>query len=74
VVLSESGREDLAEEAFREILNKEPEYVPALIGLAVTCARTGRIDDAIGLLEKAEKLSPENPAVDHYLTMIREME
>ncbi len=46
------GEPDMAVDAFRAVLEKKPEAVPALIGLGAALSRQGKHDEAIAILEK----------------------
>ena len=56
---------DLAEKYYRKALRVKRDYVGALHGLARTHLATGRVDEAIDMLEKAIELAPEG-AFLHY--------
>jgi len=46
-----SGQVSLAEDAFRRALDRQPEYPPARINLAILCKDGGRLDEAYSLIE-----------------------
>jgi len=58
------GRQyDDAARQYRETLEMEPNYVPALLDLGIVCLRTGEFHKAIAQFEKAKTVSPENGVV-----------
>jgi len=56
-----------AEKYYREALAIEPKFIIAIKGLANICLVTGRVSEAIELLEKSTHLSPQLP--DLYLDL-----
>ena len=55
----EEGRPELAEDAFQDALENDPEYPSALIGLAESARRQGRLTEALKHLDEAVELDPE---------------
>ena len=62
---------DDAAAAFKEILDKKPESVPALVGTGRAQAGKGANDEAIATLEKAAKLDPKDAVARRCLGEIR---
>lgn len=59
----EQGDEGAAEAAYREVLDVEADFVPALIGLANICRTTGRGQEAGQLLSRALRANPHDPMI-----------
>jgi Tfp pilus assembly protein PilF len=57
------GHPELAEAVYRSVALEDPRNVDAITGIGVTLMEQDRIDEAIGYLERAEQLTPENPSV-----------
>jgi tetratricopeptide (TPR) repeat protein len=58
-----SGDYAAAESGFLEILKRSPNHVDTLHNLGVVYSRTGRVDQAIGVYQRALDLSPHNPGI-----------
>ncbi len=56
-----AGRPQEAEEAYRGMLQIDPEYVPALLRLGLVCNDARRFDEAAGYLRRAAARQPANP-------------
>ena len=54
-----------SEKYYREALDSRPNFITALSGLSQTYIAMGRIPEAVGKLEKAVRLAPDN-AVLHF--------
>ncbi|MCX7982791.1 MAG: M48 family metalloprotease [Syntrophales bacterium] len=64
ILLIVSARDQEANKRyFEENLKKNPSSVDDLYGLAITEAKMGRLDHALGLFEKALSLSPNDPDI-----------
>ncbi|WP_405606795.1 tetratricopeptide repeat protein [Polaribacter sp. Asnod1-A03] len=59
-----------AEEAFKIVIEQEPEYGPVYYSLALMYAELNRVDEAIVQLEKAVKKMPENIRVYYNLGLL----
>jgi tetratricopeptide (TPR) repeat protein len=59
-----SGRLREGERRWREVLTSQPEDVDALVGLAATLRWQGRTGAAIDVLDRAERLAPDNADVE----------
>jgi tetratricopeptide (TPR) repeat protein len=46
---------------FERVLQFDPEYIPALVGLGMTCERLGQLDRAIAAFERALEIKPDLP-------------
>ncbi len=57
------GRLDSANLQWRRALQLQPEYVPALLGLARSAIRQGTFPEAANLLDRAARQRPDSPAV-----------
>jgi len=55
------GSTDLAEQAFREALDLDPDHVPSSTSLAVDLAGAGRLEEAEGLLRRVVAVDPVDP-------------
>ncbi|MBI2870871.1 MAG: tetratricopeptide repeat protein [Candidatus Omnitrophica bacterium] len=56
------GQEDIngALAEYERALEMDPHYVDALLGAAVACDRTGRLDHAVAFTLRAVRIDPEN--------------
>ena len=61
-----SGDLDGAEQAYKQALELNPDYVDAMTNLGVVYYQKGRLDEAVAWYEKALKVNPDDP-VAHYL-------
>lgn len=55
-------KNDEARAAFSNVLRAKSDYLPALLGAAATERRTGHLDAALALYERAAKLKTDEPA------------
>ncbi|MFQ3630614.1 tetratricopeptide repeat protein, partial [Roseiflexus sp.] len=46
---------------FERVLQFDPEHIPALVGLGMTCERLGQLDRAISSFERALEIKPDLP-------------
>ncbi len=46
---------------FERVLTFDPEHIPALVGLGMTCERLGQLDRAISAFERALEIKPDLP-------------
>ena len=46
---------------FERVLQFDPEHIPALVGLGMTCERLGQLDRAISAFERALEIKPDLP-------------
>lgn len=46
---------------FERVLTFDPEHIPALVGLGMTCERLGQLDHAISAFERALEIKPDLP-------------
>jgi Tfp pilus assembly protein PilF len=60
-MLSELGRIEESEAAYREELERRPDFMAAWIDLSLVQARQGRLEEALGSSEQAAGLAPDNP-------------
>lgn len=63
VLLNRQGRNDEAERLLREVVEAYPDQYDAAYMLALLLAETGRIPDAVPLLERAAAGDPTRPRV-----------
>ncbi|MGB0722558.1 MAG: tetratricopeptide repeat protein [Gammaproteobacteria bacterium] len=63
LALEHEGRGAEAENAYRAVLDYQPDLAPAAVNLAATLQRRGQLDEATGLLNGAESLDPNAPAL-----------
>ncbi|MDW8212228.1 MAG: tetratricopeptide repeat protein [Roseiflexaceae bacterium] len=52
---------------FERVLQFDPEHVPALVGLGMTCERLGQLDRAISAFERALEIKPDLPELRNQL-------
>jgi len=52
------GDPESAEKSFREVLEKKPDWVPALVGVGRSLAALGKSDPALEILRRAAKVDP----------------
>jgi spermidine synthase len=71
IAFMQKGMFDKAADEFSEILKNDPEYTQAIVNLGFSYARTGRKAEAIPLLEKAQKLEPNNEMISKVLDQLR---
>jgi tetratricopeptide (TPR) repeat protein len=57
------GQDGRCEQVLRQILTKYPTFMPAYVDLAELQVRQRRLDDAIGTLDAASKISAHDPVV-----------
>jgi Flp pilus assembly protein TadD len=57
------GQDNRCEQVLRQILTKYPTFMPAYVDLAELQVRQRRLDDALGTLEAASKISAHDPVV-----------
>lgn len=65
--LLRQGRIPEAESAFARLLEKHPDHLEALNVVALSALRTGNIQRAVGLLERAAQSDPRDPVTQHHL-------
>lgn len=67
--LARTGLYDRALDLYREILEERPEHVPTLVNAARIHFIMGRTEEAIDLLEEADRILPGHPRTLGYLGM-----
>ncbi|MCK4602006.1 MAG: tetratricopeptide repeat protein, partial [Phycisphaerae bacterium] len=74
--LRRGAKDDIerAEEAFRIVVENDPGYVPAVIGMAKVVQRKGKPEEHMEWIGKAYRLSPTHPYVQERLLLIKEMQ
>ncbi len=63
VLYARYGLYDRAAEQFQSILDRRPNYVPAVVNLASIQMLNGDLGTALGTFERALELDPENPEI-----------
>lgn len=64
LLAASSNNTKVAEADFRKVIEQEPENAAALNALGYTLAdQTDRLDEALKLIERAHKLSPDEPSI-----------
>ena len=67
VEIYQSGNLTQAEGIFKQMLDKKPSLIGALIPMSEIYIKNNRLDEAIQLLEKGVNLEPENPTIQSAL-------
>lgn len=57
---------------FQSILSTQPDYIPALSGLAMAFYHQGRYEEALGIIEKAMSLDPVNSSLFYTQARIKD--
>jgi tetratricopeptide (TPR) repeat protein len=69
--LLRAGRADEAVTAFESVLQREPAYLPALVGAGSTALRRGDADAALELYRRAQATAPGDPLVRKRLASLK---
>lgn len=70
VLYARFGEERMARTAFEENLSSAPDYVPSYINLANVHIETGRMDDAVGVLEDGLGQKPDSSILNLLLARV----
>ncbi len=66
-----AGRFAEAEQGFGGVLERRPEYLPALVGAGSAAFRRGAVVEALGYLRRAQAVAPEDPRVRRRLGEVK---
>jgi thioredoxin-like negative regulator of GroEL len=69
--LLRAGRADEAAPAFESVLQREPSYLPALVGAGSTALHRGDADAALDLYRRAQAKAPGDPLVRKRLAAVK---
>ncbi|NPV13346.1 tetratricopeptide repeat protein [candidate division WOR-3 bacterium] len=69
-LLQKGGRFNEAEELYRQIIRRRPDYAPAYVNLGLLLYREGKIRQAIGMLKDACALAPDDGVAFYNLSQL----